>query len=215
MNEHQTAGLIQKLREDFPPEALSKDTSRGFELTSIKAAYVVERLTDAFGLFGWCYDWKEMGFNDGEWGCIVELRVLVGDDVRTVRQFGGHRMVGNRQADSKKSAVTDGLTKCASMLGIGHSVFKGQQVADVKTPEKPDVPPDRSEKDGKTETLATEPQRKKIYAMSKNIGFEEKEMKELMATRYKVGSSKELTKKQASDFIEFLGEIEEQNKPPD
>jgi hypothetical protein len=27
--------------------------------------------------------------------------------------------------DARKSAVTDGLTKAASMLGIGHEVFKG------------------------------------------------------------------------------------------
>ena len=38
-------------------------------------------------------------------------------------------MVGKGSApttDARKSAVTDGLTKAASMLGIGHHVFKGQ-----------------------------------------------------------------------------------------
>ena len=35
---------ISALRASFPLEALSADTSRGFELTSIKAAFVVERL---------------------------------------------------------------------------------------------------------------------------------------------------------------------------
>jgi len=27
--------------------------------------------------------------------------------------------------DARKSAVTDGLTKAASMIGVGHQVFKG------------------------------------------------------------------------------------------
>ena len=48
---------VQALWSPFPPEALSKDTSRGFELTSIKAAYVIERLNEVFGLcgVGWRY----------------------------------------------------------------------------------------------------------------------------------------------------------------
>ena len=52
-----TKDQIQALRSPFPSEALSADTSRGFELTSIKAAYVVERLNEVFGLcgIGWRY----------------------------------------------------------------------------------------------------------------------------------------------------------------
>jgi hypothetical protein len=47
---------IQALKSLFPPEALSADTSRGFELTSIKAAFVVERLNEVFGSYG--VDWR-------------------------------------------------------------------------------------------------------------------------------------------------------------
>ena len=208
--------LTKALREDFPKEALSKDTSRGFELTSIKAMYVIERLNDCFGIFGWCYDWRDMTSRDGEWNCIVELRVLMGDDVRTIKQYGGKRVIKNNHADALKSAVTDGLTKCASVLGVGHSVFKGMQTSmppDIEKP--PDEKPSRSDDYPSSSDIATEPQRKKLYAMSKNIGFEEGEMKDLMRARYKVESSKELTKKQASDFIEFLTEVEKQNQPPD
>ena len=48
---------IEALRAPFPAEALSSDTSRGFELTSIKAAYVIERLNEVFGPcgIGWRY----------------------------------------------------------------------------------------------------------------------------------------------------------------
>ena len=44
------------LLADFPAEALSKDTSRGFELTSIKAMYVIERLNDVFGIIHVSWD---------------------------------------------------------------------------------------------------------------------------------------------------------------
>jgi len=48
---------VQALKAPFPAEALSKDTSRGFELTSIKAAFVIERLNEVFGPcgIGWRY----------------------------------------------------------------------------------------------------------------------------------------------------------------
>ena len=48
---------VQALRAPLPAEALTPDTSRGFELTSIKAAYVIERLNDVFGTcgVGWRY----------------------------------------------------------------------------------------------------------------------------------------------------------------
>ena len=41
----------------------------------------------------------------------------------------GGKTVGKGGAaftDARKSAVTDGLTKAASMIGVGHAVFKGQ-----------------------------------------------------------------------------------------
>jgi hypothetical protein len=52
-----TQDQIQALKAPFPPEALSSDTSRGFELTSIKAAFVIERLNEVFGPcgIGWRY----------------------------------------------------------------------------------------------------------------------------------------------------------------
>lgn len=48
---------VQSLKAPFPQAALSPDTSRGFELTSVKAAFVFERLNDVFGVcgVGWRY----------------------------------------------------------------------------------------------------------------------------------------------------------------
>ena len=52
-----TQEQVNALRAPFPAEALKPDTSRGFELTSIKAAYVIERLNEVFGPcgVGWRY----------------------------------------------------------------------------------------------------------------------------------------------------------------
>ena len=47
---------VTALRALFTQKALSADTSRGFQLASIKIAYVIERLNKVFGLcgIGWC-----------------------------------------------------------------------------------------------------------------------------------------------------------------
>ena len=54
-----TQDQIQALKAPFPLEALSSDFSRGFELTSIKAAYVIERLNKVLGPCG--VGWRCVG----------------------------------------------------------------------------------------------------------------------------------------------------------
>ena len=41
--------VYEALAAPFPDEALAKDSSRGFDLTSVKAQYVVERLNTVLG----------------------------------------------------------------------------------------------------------------------------------------------------------------------
>ena len=42
--------IYDKLKAPFPKDAYSCDSSRGFNLTSIKAQYVIERLNDVLGI---------------------------------------------------------------------------------------------------------------------------------------------------------------------
>ncbi len=149
---------VRALRASFPAEALSADTSRGFELTSIKAAYIIERLSDVFGICGSGWRYVHSPFesivmaderteiltevalqyrcsNDGQPGCSpVEWCAGWRPDhdrgaiwSEPVYAVGGHSLGRGSvpYTDARKSAVTDGLTKAASMLGIGHQVFKG------------------------------------------------------------------------------------------
>ncbi len=143
---------IAQLRASFPAEALSADTSRGFELTSIKAAFVVERLNEVFGPCGcgWRYVHAPFEFLDGEVLTEVALQFKVTDggcdpvvwsaktnDWAFAVDSGawswpvfspGGRRPGKGTApltDARKGAITDGLTKAASMIGVGHEVFKG------------------------------------------------------------------------------------------
>ena len=149
---------VQALKAPFPPEALSSDTSRGFELTSIKAAFVIERLNEVFGPcgVGWRYvhaPFEEVQNGNGRVEVLTEVALqfrfgatndcagsdrVVWDDGWAFRPSnhdwsepifacGGHAVGkgGAPMTDARKSAVTDGLTKAASMIGVGSDVFKG------------------------------------------------------------------------------------------
>ena len=77
-----TQDQIEAIKAPFPPEALSSDTSRGFELTSIKAAQapaVIERLNEVFGLcgVGWRYvhsPFEELHTDNGRVEIVIETR---------------------------------------------------------------------------------------------------------------------------------------------
>jgi hypothetical protein len=158
-----TQDQIDALRASFPEEALRSDTSRGFELTSIRAAYVIERLNDVFGPcgIGWRYvhaPFEELTTDSGYVEITTEVALqyrfdatndcvgcdkVVWDAQANDWSFRNHasnhdwsepifacggRGLGQGGApftDARKSPVTDGLTKAASMLGVGHRVFKG------------------------------------------------------------------------------------------
>jgi hypothetical protein len=152
---------MQAIQALFPPEAPSADTSRGFELTSIKAAFVIERLNQVLGPcgIGWRYvhsPFEEIRTDNGRTEIITEVAMqyryhatnncvgcdrIVWDTQANAWAFrnsnhdwsepifaAGGKSVGKGGAaytDARKSAVTDGLTKAASMFGIGADVFKG------------------------------------------------------------------------------------------
>jgi len=153
-----TDNQIRALRAPFPPEALTPDLSRGFELTSIKAAYVIERLSDVFGPcgVGWRYvhaPFESLIMADQRTEILTEvaLQYRISEEEQRgcdpvewrdgwyldpnrsrvwsepLYAVGGHCLGQGSvpYTDARKSAVTNGLTKAASMLGIGHEVFKG------------------------------------------------------------------------------------------
>ncbi len=160
-----TPAQIDMILEDFPPEALKADRSRGNGnvMTSISAAYVYERLNQVFGICGIGWRYAHSTFdervltkrngnesvevmaqvalqvrcttdNDGcgrvQWdtitnGWIIALTALVWSE--PIYTVGGRSVLYGSapNTDARKGAITDGITKAASCLGIAHKVFKG------------------------------------------------------------------------------------------
>jgi len=63
-------------------------------------------------------------------------------------------------------------------------------------------------KDNASETKATDMQLKKIYAMSRELNISKESMHDIINNKYGVTSSKDLTKENASDLINFLSMME-------
>ncbi len=130
-----------KLREPFPPEAITPHPTKTY-LSTIKAAYVMERLNDVFGICGWEIEHEIVSDTD-EYVSVRGCIHLTELDLRTSEQYGGHGKTGKNTepADGYKSAVTDLMSKCASYLEIGIDVFKGVKASQARPQPKQAKPP--------------------------------------------------------------------------
>ena len=173
---------LELLAVDFPQSALSERKGSGGKLSSISPAYEIERLNQVFGMcgFGWRYsftDFKEYP-GDGKIQMVIVAKVTLeyyayapengidkdgwSSPITAIGQGTVHQ--GMSVGDAHKSAVTDGLTKAASMIGVGQSVFKGEQShSDRSTGAPPGSQPTR-------ETKQTAAQ-KRADTQSKQTGY--------------------------------------------
>jgi len=117
--------MREKLRAGFPDEAYKAHENKTY-LTTLKAAYVMERLNDVFGIGRWTLNHKVEIAENGY--VLMSGRLETLDyDCHIPRQYGGHKTQGTgvELADGYKSAITDILSKSASYLEIGIEMFKG------------------------------------------------------------------------------------------
>jgi len=128
--------IAGELKQPIDQKALSP-LYDGAKHSAVSPAYVYERLNDVFGIDGWTFTSelvKEIPQANGKDIYVVvkvTLQCRVGDKGVVRSQYGGNcnqRDVG----DSYKGAVTDALTKCASMVYIAQDVYKGQQSHEKK-----------------------------------------------------------------------------------
>lgn len=134
--------MREKLNKALPAESIGRHPSMSF-LSTIKSIYVTERLNDVFGSGGWDLETeivKEERLVHNVKGKDVDYdHVIVCGrlyfrefDLYGPIQFGGHDDKTLMAVNAYKGAITDCLSKCASLLEIGIQVFKGNP--DDRTP---------------------------------------------------------------------------------
>lgn len=109
--------LLKKL----PAEAVKPHPSKTY-LSTIKPMYVIDVLNEAFGMGEWKMEVYPINFV-GKFAVAKVIFTVEKENIH-LEQFGGsdNADVG----DAYKGAATDALTKIASYLGVGASVYKGQ-----------------------------------------------------------------------------------------
>lgn len=106
-------------------------TKRG--MSAIHPMAIVDRLNDVFTIGGWnmevmklsSYDWMQQ-IKTGErkvYTATSKVTFTVRNLGIMLEQFGGS--TNDDEGDALKGSATDGLTKIASYLGIGASIYKG------------------------------------------------------------------------------------------
>jgi len=115
--------VYKALSAPFPEDAYMKDSSRGFDLTSVKAQYIVERLNESLGVMNWTFGGE---FKETENGVLYMGALVITINGKQNRQFApGYAANKKNLGDTYKSAHTDSLSKCSSKFGIANDVFKG------------------------------------------------------------------------------------------
>lgn len=150
MSEAKTITLLDRfaqLSAPLPAEAYETDNSRGFPLTGIKGAYVIERLNEVLGLCGdsWRFTITSMEIEDKFVLVDIALSYWLTDRwSEPIPASGDQRIVKGRVGDAKKGAVTDALKKAASFLGVGNRAYKGLLKPLSHAPQRPNPKPEKA-----------------------------------------------------------------------
>jgi len=126
-----TEPMKEALKKSLDPKAIGKHPKHE-NLSSIKPAFVFERLNEVFGHGSWQTKVERV---DGGMDGMVVVKVLF-----TIPEYGiSHECFGGNDngglegdfdlGDAYKGATTDAITKIASYLGIGLDVYKGETVS--------------------------------------------------------------------------------------
>ena len=130
--------LQDQLKAPLPPESITANDKTP-HLSSIKPAFVIERMNDVFGVGGYrttnktiSYEKVERTFKKGQSGEYKKDQ-FIGTVHGTLEipkysihleNFGGSE--NDDLGDALKGAATDAFTKMCSYLGIGLEVYKGK-----------------------------------------------------------------------------------------
>ncbi len=111
---------------------------------------------------------------------------------------------------AKKRAQVDAVLTVASLSEIFTQDLEDYEEIPQQSPRSAQTQtrPQTQQKNSSTNGLATENQLKKLYAMSKELGLEKETMIAILQERYQKQSSRELTKAEASDLIEYMTKLE-------
>ena len=115
-----------KLTEKLPEWAIKPHPTKNY-LSVINPMAVIDRLNEVFGVGQWQYYTEPVNFV-GKFAVVKGTLKIPSEDIH-IEQFGGND--NTDVGDAYKGASTDALTKIASYLGIGASIYKNMGNVDA------------------------------------------------------------------------------------
>ena len=133
-----TVKQIMALRAPTPKQYIKKFKGRGGkELSYVPVALYIRKLNYVFGYCAWSFEVVKAEVIENQ--AVVQGRLSVPGIEMSVSQFGGHpvaRSQSNGDAvdigDTFKSAASDCLKKCCSMLGMFADVYSPEEFIDLE-----------------------------------------------------------------------------------
>lgn len=144
---------VEQLQAPLPAWAVKKHPTKN-NMSTIHPMAVIDRLNEVFGFGAWnttveklsSYEWMQ-NITKGTTKTTRKVYTATSRVVLQIpahgihlEQFGGS--TNDDEGDALKGSATDALTKIASYLGIGASIYKGQgngtQAKDIALAEEED-----------------------------------------------------------------------------
>lgn len=184
----------------------------GKTLDYIEGHSVISRLNEAFES-DWSFSIIEHHILDEE--VIVLGRLTAGEIVK--EQFGSNKITKDSETgrilclgDDLKSAATDSLKKCSSLLGVGLHLY-GETVASEKKEEAdtrknnsaPSPKNGNGNGNGNGADLITPKQKKYVLTLGRRTNLDTSQVNKLCLENYSIPLD-ELSKSDASDLIALL-----------
>jgi len=125
--------LQAQLKAPMPEGAVKPHPTKSY-LSTIKPAFVIERMNDVFGIGGYREIYREISVTSREeeyesrkalvFSATVHATLMIPKYGIHLENFGGSK---NEDAgDALKGACTDAFTKMCSHLGVGLEIYKGK-----------------------------------------------------------------------------------------
>ena len=121
-----TQDIKDILNRKLPDWAVKPHPSKTY-LSVINPMAVIDVLNEAFEVGQWQFKTEAVNFV-GKFAVVKSTLIVPKHNIH-IEQFGGNDNVD--VGDAYKGATTDALTKIASYLGVGASIYKGQGNIDV------------------------------------------------------------------------------------
>jgi hypothetical protein len=114
----------------------------GVDLTYITGEQCIGRLNDVLGVGGWSFRVINQGTTEVEAWVLGELTATFNDGTVIRQQYGNQDLMRGQRAtgDLYKSAATDALKKCATLIGVATYLYDADERREVEAEMKRPTP---------------------------------------------------------------------------